>query len=100
MCLPKEHGVEQSTLPTPQEQSCPSPTEDETAHDPRTWGPEANIAEIAKGWSLAMHYSKERFQAVYHMDETELEAADADGRLFLETTCLFVHAAVKRGQYR
>lgn len=62
--------------------------------------PETNVEKIAKGWSLAMQYSKERIRRVYKLDDEELEEAVCDGRVVLETTCLFVHACVKQGQYR
>lgn len=101
---PKERGVEEASQRTPQEQRRSTPVEssaeDESSHDLNTMGGETDINKIAKGWSIAMHYSKERFRSVYNMDQDELDAAVTDGRIFLETTCLFVHAAIKQGQYR
>ena len=59
-----------------------------------------DIEKIAKGWSIAMFYSKERLKRVYELEEDQLEAAVQEGRLVLETVCLFVHACIKRGQYK
>lgn len=59
-----------------------------------------DLDKIAKGWSIAMFYSKERLRRVYELDDAQLGAAVDDGKLVLETLCLFVHACIKRGQYR
>lgn len=61
---------------------------------------ETNIEKIAKSWSVAMNFSKNRLQKVYKMNGTELDAAVHDGRLVLETVCLFVHSSVKQGQFK
>lgn len=61
---------------------------------------ETDIEKIAKGWSIAMRYSKKRIQEVRKLDDEALEDVISDGHLVLETTCLFVHACVKQGQYR
>jgi hypothetical protein len=62
--------------------------------------PETDVSEIAKGWAVAMRYSEERLRRVYKLDDEAFDAAIHEGRLVLETVCLFVHACVKRGQYR
>lgn len=62
--------------------------------------PERDMEKIAKGWSIAMLYSKERLKRVHAWEGDELEQAIREGRLVLETVCLFIHACVKRGQYR
>lgn len=62
--------------------------------------PETDIEKIAKGWAIAMQCSKERIRTVYTMDDEELADAINDGRLVLETTCLFIHACVRQGQYK
>jgi hypothetical protein len=59
-----------------------------------------DLSKIAKGWSIAMSYSKERLRKVYQLEDDQLEEAINDGRLALETVCLFTHACVKRGQYK
>ncbi|CAH0040227.1 unnamed protein product [Clonostachys solani] len=61
---------------------------------------EGDIDQIAKGWSIAMRYSEERLKRVYDLDSEKLDAAIHEGRLVLETVCLFVHACVKHGQYK
>ncbi|KAK0387906.1 hypothetical protein NLU13_4151 [Sarocladium strictum] len=61
--------------------------------------PERDVEKIAKGWSIAMVYSKERLRKIDKLEDTQLDEAVREGRLVLETTCLFVHACVKRGQY-
>jgi hypothetical protein len=61
---------------------------------------EGDIDKIAKGWSIAMRYSEERLKRVYDLDNEKLDAAIHEGRLVLETVCLFVHACVKHGQYK
>lgn len=59
-----------------------------------------DLDKISKGWSIAMFYSKERLRRVYELDDAQLGKAVEDGKLVLETLCLFVHACIKRGQYR
>jgi hypothetical protein len=59
-----------------------------------------DLDKVAKGWSIAMFYSKERLRRVYELDDAQLNAAVKDGKLVLETVCLFVHACIKRGQYK
>lgn len=59
-----------------------------------------DMEKIAKGWSIAMFYSKERLQRVHSLTDGQLDKAVQEGRLVLETLCLFVHACIKRGQYR
>lgn len=59
-----------------------------------------DMEKISKGWSIAMFYSKERLRRVYELDDAQLGAAVKEGKLVLETLCLFVHACIKRGQYR
>lgn len=62
--------------------------------------PERDIEKIAKGWTIAMLYSKERLKRVYDWGNDQLEEASKGGILVLETVCLFVHACVKHGQYQ
>lgn len=59
-----------------------------------------DMEKIAKGWSIAMFYSKERLQRVHSLTDGQLDKAVQEGRLVLETLCLFVHACIKHGQYR
>ena len=59
-----------------------------------------DLDKVAKGWSIAMFYSKERLRRVYELDDAQLNAAVKEGKLVLETVCLFVHACIKRGQYK
>lgn len=47
-----------------------------------------------------MLYSKERLKRVYDWENDQLEKAEKEGKLVLETVCLFVHACVKHGQYQ
>ena len=61
--------------------------------------PERDVEKIAKGWTIAMAYSKERLRRIDKLEDRELDEAVREGRLVLETTCLFIHACVKRGQY-
>lgn len=62
--------------------------------------PEKDLQKIAKGWSIAMEYSKERLKRVHDLEDDQMENAINEGLLVLETTCLFMHACVKRGQYK
>lgn len=62
--------------------------------------PETDVSKIAKGWAVAMQCSEDRLRNVYKLDGTSLDSAIQEGRLVLETVCLFVHSCVKRGQYR
>lgn len=62
--------------------------------------PERDIEKIAKGWTIAMLYSKERLKRIYDWGNDQLEEAAKGGILVLETVCLFVHACVKHGQYQ
>lgn len=62
--------------------------------------PERDIDQIAKGWTIAMLYSKERLKRVYDWENDQLEKATREGKLVLETVCLFVHACIKHGQYQ
>ncbi|POR34187.1 Uncharacterized protein TPAR_05600 [Tolypocladium paradoxum] len=62
--------------------------------------PERDLEKVAKGWSIAMAYSKERLKRVYEWEGEQLEQACKEGRLVLETVCLFIHACVKHGQYK
>ncbi|KAI9163180.1 hypothetical protein HJFPF1_04779 [Paramyrothecium foliicola] len=61
---------------------------------------DTELGKMAKGWSLAMSYSKDRLKNVYQLEDFQLEDAIKDGRLLLETVCLFTHCCVKRKQYR
>jgi hypothetical protein len=61
---------------------------------------EIDIGKIAKSWSIAMSFSRERLQRVCKLHGTEMDAAVRDGRLVLETVCLFVHSSVKGGQFK
>lgn len=62
--------------------------------------PERDIEKIAKGWSIAMRCSKERLKRVYGLETQQLDDAVNQGRVVLETVCVFMHACVKRGQYK
>ncbi|KAK7415228.1 hypothetical protein QQZ08_000672 [Neonectria magnoliae] len=62
--------------------------------------PERDIEKIAKGWSIAMNYSKERLKRVFDLECDQLEDAVNEGRVVLETICLFMHACIKHGQYK
>ncbi|KAG5981436.1 hypothetical protein E4U55_002940 [Claviceps digitariae] len=61
--------------------------------------PERDIDKIAKGWSIAMSYSKKRLQTLHDWQDQELQTAVRQGKLVLETVCLFVHACVRHRQY-
>ena len=61
---------------------------------------EKDIERIAKSWSLAMGCSKERLENVYKLKGAQLDDAVQEGRLVLETVCVFVHTSVKMGQFR
>lgn len=61
---------------------------------------EQDLNKVSKGWSVAMSYSKERLRRVHKLDGETLENVQEEGTVLLETVCLFVHACVKRGQYR
>ncbi|KAF5022272.1 hypothetical protein F66182_5675 [Fusarium sp. NRRL 66182] len=61
---------------------------------------EKDIDKAAKGWSIAMKYSKERLRRVHNLKDDQLEDAVNDGHLVLETVCLFVHACVRPGQFQ
>ncbi|KAK3196237.1 hypothetical protein K4F52_000617 [Lecanicillium sp. MT-2017a] len=45
-----------------------------------------DLDTVAKGWSIAMFYSKERLRRVYELDDAQLNAAVKEGKLVLETT--------------
>ncbi|RSM19292.1 hypothetical protein CDV31_001970 [Fusarium ambrosium] len=63
--------------------------------------PERDIDKIAKGWSIAMRCSKERLKRVHGLEtEQQLDDAVKKGQVVLETVCVFMHACVKRGQYK
>lgn len=62
--------------------------------------PERDIEKISKGWSIAMNYSQERLKRVYELECDQLENAVNEGRVVLETVCLFMHACIKHGQYK
>ena len=62
--------------------------------------PERDIEKIEKGWSIAMNYSKERLKRVFDLECDQLEDAVNEGRVVLETICLFMHACIKHGQYK
>lgn len=62
--------------------------------------PERDLDKIAKGWTIAMAYSAKRLKSLHGWQDRELETAARQGKLVLETTCLFVHACVKHGQYQ
>lgn len=62
--------------------------------------PETDIEKMTKGWSKAMEFSKARLQRVHDLAEDQLDDAIKAGHLVLENVCLFMHACVKRGQYR
>lgn len=59
-----------------------------------------DIEKVSRAWDLAMRFSKSRIQTVCEMDDEALQVAINDGRLILETTCLFFHACVRPGQYK
>lgn len=59
-----------------------------------------HLEQAAKGWAVASFYSIEKLRRIYKLEGADLQQAIAEGRLVLETTCLFVHACVKHGQYR
>lgn len=61
---------------------------------------EEKVDQIAKGWSIAMTYSKERIRNVHGLSDEELQTAEHEGRVILENVCLFVHSSVKRGQFK
>ncbi|KAF4962201.1 hypothetical protein FSARC_9716 [Fusarium sarcochroum] len=61
---------------------------------------EKDIDEIAKGWSIAMKCSKDRLQRVHDLEADQLDDAIKAGHLVLETTCLFMHAAIRHGQFK
>lgn len=65
-----------------------------------TTRPERDMDKIAKGWKIAMAYSRDRLKRVHDWKDDELERAVREGRLVLETVCLFVHACIKHGQYQ
>ncbi|KAG6000226.1 hypothetical protein E4U21_005688 [Claviceps maximensis] len=60
---------------------------------------ERDIDKIAKSWAIAMSYSEKRLKKLHDWQDHELEMAAREGKLVLETVCLFVHACVKHGQY-
>ncbi|CAM1501769.1 Fc.00g037530.m01.CDS01 [Cosmosporella sp. VM-42] len=62
--------------------------------------PERDVEKIAKGWSIAMNYSKDRIKRIYDLEDDQMEEAINEGRVVLETVCLFMHACVKHGQYK
>ncbi|KAF5561525.1 hypothetical protein FNAPI_3605 [Fusarium napiforme] len=62
--------------------------------------PVTDLDKIAKGWQIAMKYSKERLQRVHDLAADELDDVINDGRLVLETVCLFVHACIRHNQYK
>ncbi|KAL6857864.1 hypothetical protein ACO1O0_005307 [Amphichorda felina] len=59
-----------------------------------------DIEKISKSWSVAMKFSRDRLQRVYKLSDAQLDTAIHDGRLVLETVCLFVHSSVKIGQFK
>ncbi|KJZ74811.1 hypothetical protein HIM_05720 [Hirsutella minnesotensis 3608] len=59
-----------------------------------------DLDKIAKGWAIAMLYSRERLKRIYDWSDAKLQAATEEGLVVLETVCLFVHSCVKRGQYK
>ncbi|KAJ4254317.1 hypothetical protein NW762_009909 [Fusarium torreyae] len=62
--------------------------------------PEKDIDMIAKGWNKAMECSKNRLQRVHDLEADQLDDAIKAGHLVLETMCLFMHAAIRHGQYK
>ncbi|RBR16780.1 uncharacterized protein FIESC28_06815 [Fusarium coffeatum] len=62
--------------------------------------PETDLEKMTKGWSKAMEFSKARLQRIHDLAEDQLDDAIKAGHLVLENVCLFMHACVKRGQYR
>ncbi|KAF4124480.1 hypothetical protein GMORB2_5146, partial [Geosmithia morbida] len=62
-------------------------------------GREKELRQIAKSWSIAMKASRDRLQKVYKLRMDELDAAIHEGRLVLETVCLFVHASLRCQQF-
>ena len=70
--------------------------------DIATLGPpeDRDIAKIAKGWDIALKHSKERLVHLFQWDDDELDQARRQGLIILETSCLFVHACIKPGQYK
>jgi hypothetical protein len=61
---------------------------------------ETSLDRIAKSWSLAMEYSRERIQKVHGLTDDEMRHAANEGHVVLETVCLFVHSSIKRGQFK
>lgn len=58
------------------------------------------ISQIAKSWAIAMATSRDRLQRIDKLQGDEMDAAVQEGRLILETVCLFVHASLRCGQFR
>ncbi|KAL4722444.1 hypothetical protein ACLX1H_010798 [Fusarium chlamydosporum] len=61
---------------------------------------ETDVEEMAKAWSKAMEFSEARLQRVHDLAEDQLDDAINAGHLVLENVCLFMHACVKRGQFK
>lgn len=61
---------------------------------------EKEMRQIAKSWSIAMEASQERLRKVRQLRGDEMDAAIAEGRLVLETVCLFIHASLRCQQFR
>lgn len=59
-----------------------------------------HLEHAAKAWSTATFYSEEKLKRICKLEGAKLDAAIDEGRLVLETVCLFVHACVKHGQFR
>ena len=74
-------------------------TANQTNYEMADW-PERDVEKIAKGWSIAMSYSKERIKRIFDLEDDQMEDAINEGRVVLETVCLFMHACVKHGQYK
>lgn len=72
----------------------------ENSNFPEVEWREQSVEQIAKGWSIAMTYSKERIRNVYQLGDEEVQMAEHEGRVILENVCLFVHSSVKRGQFK
>ncbi|KAI5464024.1 ferric reductase like transmembrane component-domain-containing protein [Mariannaea sp. PMI_226] len=59
-----------------------------------------DLQQIGKAWSIAMMYSKKRLERVYDLQRDQLEKAVDEGRVVLETVCLFMHACIKHNQFK
>lgn len=60
---------------------------------------ESDVNKIAQSWHCAMELSKIRLARVYNLEGDSLEQLIYEGRLVLETVCLFVHCEIKLRNY-